>query len=561
MTIADDRPGEQWSRLSVHTVTVNAVVVAAVVLVTAAILLIAGVPAVWVLPFVPVALLVIVIPEFLRWQRASYRLTEERLELRTGILVRAATSVPRDRIRSVDVTADPVSRIFRIAVVKVGTGTNVRGGADELKLDSLPSAAAEQLREELLRRDLPSPSSADSSSGRFGEAPAGAESWDNQDRQSSAEAVAAPGARSDRGPAQLARLDPGWVRYAPVGVLTPVLGAAAIGGVFQVGEWFQRLPWEFGFVQPAVDVFRVSALMVALGVLLALLLFLVAGAIGATAVWLDTWWNYRLEYRDGVFRVRRGLLTTRSISFEEARLRGVELVEAVTLRRLGVGQPNVVATGMETRAEQEKGSAGRKALMPPVPLVTAHTVIAQVLDEERSPLSDVRLVSHPKAARRRRLIWSLTAVTALVLPLLVIGLWVAPVLAWIGLVFGVLGYAVLPLFAVDAYRNLGHALSGRFLVSRHGTVLRRTVALQRSGVIGWKVRQSFFQRRAGIANVTATTAAGGGKYAVYDAELGEGLDFADAAVPGLLVPFLQRPGDQPGDAEQAGAEPGPARQR
>ena len=94
--------------------------------------------------------------------------------------------------------------------------------------------------------------------------------------------------------------------------------------------------------------------------------------------------------------------------------------------------------------------------------------------------------------------------------------------------------------ALDAYRGLGHALSGRYLVTRSGTVRRSTAALERAGVIGWTVGQSVFQRRAGLLTVTATTAAGGGAYTVYDADAAEGLIFAAEAVPGLLEPFLER---------------------
>ncbi|MGW4253009.1 PH domain-containing protein, partial [Streptomyces californicus] len=94
--------------------------------------------------------------------------------------------------------------------------------------------------------------------------------------------------------------------------------------------------------------------------------------------------------------------------------------------------------------------------------------------------------------------------------------------------------------ALDAYRGLGHAFSGRYLVTRSGTVRRSTAALERAGVIGWTVKQSVFQRRAGLLSVTATTAAGGGAYTAYDTDASEGLTFAAEAVPGLLDPFLER---------------------
>jgi putative membrane protein len=118
-------------------------------------------------------------------------------------------------------------------------------------------------------------------------------------------------------------------------------------------------------------------------------------------------------------------------------------------------------------------------------------------------------------------------------------LWLAPVPDWVAwAVLSLLPVTVL--LALDAYRNLGHALTSHYLVTRHGAGVRATVALQRAGVIGWTVSQSFFQRRAGLVTVTATTAAGGGAYHVIDVRTADGLAVAEHAVPGLLRPFVRR---------------------
>lgn len=161
---------------------------------------------------------------------------------------------------------------------------------------------------------------------------------------------------------------------------------------------------------------------------------------------------------------------------------------------------------------------------------------------EASAPTGAALVRHPRAARGRRLRWSLTAALGPVLVLAVLGALLTPVLLWIALGCAVVSVPVAVALAVDAYRGLGHALSGRYLVTRSGTVRRSTAALERAGVIGWTVRQSVFQRRAGLVSITATTAAGGGAYTVYDADAAEGLAFAAEAVPGLLEPFLERTG-------------------
>jgi putative membrane protein len=64
---------------------------------------------------------------------------------------------------------------------------------------------------------------------------------------------------------------------------------------------------------------------------------------------------------------------------------------------------------------------------------------------------------------------------------------------------------------------------------RAGWLVRVHIVLQRRAVVGWQVRQSFFQRRAGLATVLACVGAGSGGYAAVDLAAGEAAPFARAA--------------------------------
>ena len=97
--------------------------------------------------------------------------------------------------------------------------------------------------------------------------------------------------------------------------------------------------------------------------------------------------------------------------------------------------------------------------------------------------------------------------------------------------------------AEQSYRHLGHALTHRpdgtpwHVVMGSGGYDRVRTVLETEGVIGWVVRQSFFQRRLGLATLVATTAAGPESVELRDVPLPEALRLADAATPGLLTPF------------------------
>jgi 23S rRNA (cytidine1920-2'-O)/16S rRNA (cytidine1409-2'-O)-methyltransferase len=74
----------------------------------------------------------------------------------------------------------------------------------------------------------------------------------------------------------------------------------------------------------------------------------------------------------------------------------------------------------------------------------------------------------------------------------------------------------MPFVARDRYAGLGHHLTPEHLVVRSGSFVRRRDVVQRTGIIGWNVRSSWFQRRVGLAHLTATTAAGKQGYTAFD---------------------------------------------
>ena len=67
-----------------------------------------------------------------RWLTTRYRITPTVVEVRKGLLQRKHLTVPRDRVRTVDVSAHPLQRVLRLVKVQIGTGTSHqrRGGAD-----------------------------------------------------------------------------------------------------------------------------------------------------------------------------------------------------------------------------------------------------------------------------------------------------------------------------------------------------------------------------------------------------------------------------------------------
>jgi putative membrane protein len=181
------------------------------------------------------------------------------------------------------------------------------------------------------------------------------------------------------------------------------------------------------------------------------------------------------------------------------------------MRWVRAARVNALVTGL--------GQANRRGqLLPLGPRSEARALLRRLVDDP-GPLT-----AHPPAARRRRLVRALTAgllVTAAgVLGTATLGWW------WLLVVGGALTLLGVPM-GLGRYRSLGHRAGPRSFSVRSGWLVREQAVLQRRAVVGWRVRQSLFQRRAGLATVVACVGAGSGGYAA--------VDLAAADVPGFTA--------------------------
>jgi putative membrane protein len=447
----------------------------------------------WSVSLLPVLVVGAVVLGALPWLTTYFRRTETQLQVRRGLVQRTVVTAPLDRVRSVDLESSLLRRALGLTTVTIGTGVD----ETRIELDALDRRRADELRTTLLRRGTPVTAALPDD-----EQPAVVPQQPEQPEQ------------------ELARIDWSWLRFAPFSLSRLVIVAGAFGALSQAGD---DLPLDR--VEPAWEWLLAQALpLVLAGVAIACLVGWLVLSVGEYVL---RWWDLRLVRQDANLRLTAGLFTTRSTSIEEARIRGVELIEPVLMRFVGGAELSTLATGV--------GSGGTTKVLPPCPVPVARRVGATVLEDPR-PL-ELPLVPHGPAARRRRHVRGQlpTVVGTAGTVLVVVGtdtpVWLVPVVL---VVLAGLGAAV----AEAAYRNLGHALAPGHLVVGAPSAARVRVALERDGVIGWVVRQSPFQRRAGLATLVATTAAGPEQVQVVDVPLERALALARAATPGVLDEFL-----------------------
>ncbi len=471
------------------------------------------------LPLTALTLAVPVLLGFLPWVTTRYRMTETQFQLRKGLLNRQQVTAPLDRVRSVDLEASLMHRLLGLTKVKIGTGVD----ETRIELNALSTVQADELRGVLLARsrraDLDQSASNAAPDLQF--LPNGRQSVTAEyDGRQGSTPVPRPAYDA---PQLLAEIDWSWLKFAPFSLSKLAIVAGAVGALAQFGDELPFLDaqhadaawqWALGFAIPLL------VLSVLLGGLAGWLVISITG-------YVVQWWNLRLTREHGTIRLTAGAFTTRSTSVQEARVRGVELTEPVLLRLVKGGELSTLATGV--------GSGGVTKVLPPCPREVCQQVGHAILHAD-APLAEP-LLPHGPAARRRCFVrnqWpTLIGAAASVVPTLVLDLplWLPVLVAALLAAWGLL-------LATSEYRHLGHLLTDEHLTAGSGALIRRRTVLERDGIIGWVVQQSFFQRRRGLATLVATTAAGTERVEVRDLPLPRAVELAHVTTPDAVGPFL-----------------------
>ncbi|WP_182377371.1 PH domain-containing protein [Nocardioides sp. WS12] len=442
----------------------------------------------------PWALLGVLVPVALgivRYFTTTYRVTAGRIELRRGLLQRHTLSTPVDRVRTVDLTASVLHRMLGLATVVIGTGSVVSDADERLSLDALPREQANALRVHLLGSRQARP--ADEAYGGADEAP------------------------SDEVEQVVARFSPRWLWYAPFSGTAIVAFSALTGVALQFSEGLDievseedLAAIDTGFILTIVGVVALLAVVVTVG-----------GYLLTNA-------GFLLSRHGAAWHVHRGLLTKRETSIDVARLAGVNLGEPALLRLANGRSVSAIVTGLD------RSQASSSALLPPAPAETAYDVARTVLGTAE-PI-DGPLLTHGRAATTRRYTRALLGASPFVVLLaLAVAAGASP---WL-LVASALPLGIALALATDRARSLGHAHHADHVVMRSGSLTRARSALGSSHVIGWNLRATWFQRRAGLVHLAATTAGGGGRIDVDDVPTPAALALAEAATPGLLSQFFK----------------------
>lgn len=478
----------------------------------------------------PVALAV------LRWWNIGYRIADDQFQVRHGILRKHRLTAQLDRIRTVDAEASLLRRALRLVDLHVGTGAH-----EAVSVHGIDATQAEQLHRVLLSRRprnvTPSETQAAGPAAAHPDGAAGAVADATYPTSADGTASAPP----ER---VVAEFTPGWLRFAPFtmsGVATALTAWALASRLINDLDLRDSLtPWLERARAATADV---SILVLVLELLLTLVVTLSVLSVAAYAL---ANWGYRLTRRaDATLHVRRGLLTSRAVTIEERRLRGVVVERPLLLRIPRGARAKALLTGGKQRAE--RGSGATHLLVPPAPAYVVEAAVADVL-VTAAPLR-VSLTRHGPRATRRRYSRAFTALTPWAgLVALAAWWWAWPRWTYVG---PLALLALAPVLGALRARWLGHALVGDatvlegptagYVVASSGAFPQARALLRARAIIGWQVRATWFQRRAGLVTLEATVATPSGFVRILDVPRDRAVDVIRAATPGLLDPFVTPP--------------------
>lgn len=249
---------------------------------------------------------------YLSWRRLTYTVGEQDIRVESGILARAARSVPFERIQDVSLEQKLIPRLLGLVQVRFETGA---GGKDELSLSYLSEAEGERLRDVIKAR-------------KDGEL-----AVEEHSVAPEAKVVAAP---ADR----LFSMDE--KRLFTFGLFEFSLAVfAVLAGLFQYAETFVGIEiydpgvWQQWFAGPGSWLSALGPVVQIVGIVSGLVSLVIVGSItGLVRTFLRDW-GFVLERNEKGFRRRRGLFTRTDVVMPVHRVQAITVTTGFIRRQFG----------------------------------------------------------------------------------------------------------------------------------------------------------------------------------------------------------------------------------
>ena len=465
------------------------------------------------------AALIGTVTSYIGWQRLTYTIGEADIRVESGILSRAARSVPYERIQDVSLEAKPLPRLFGLVAVKFETGA---GGADDLALQYLTNAEGEALRQLVRER---------------------------RDEEAAASAGADPAAPATA-PAEEAEvlyaLSP--QRLVTFGLFEFSLAVfAVLGGALQyvdnvtsVDVWNVKL-WYGWLKEQGSTVAHLGPYAQALGAVAGLIGLLVIGSATGVVRTVLRDWGFTLTRSARGFRRQRGLFTRTDVVMPVHRVQGLVIGTGLVRYRFGWHGLSFVSLAQDDKEQSH--------VVAPFARMDEITPIARAAGFR---LPDEATAWH-RAAKAHR-----TDKAVLDAAIFVVAAIPVAIFAPFGLFLIPLGLAVLAVGAnLYAWEFRRHAIDDRQVYSSHGFLSPTLGVATRLKLHSVEIAQGPIARRRGYATVHLGLA--GGAFAMHGVPIAEARALRAQVLETITATDFSRldaPADQEPDQALNSAQPG-----
>ncbi|EDL49897.1 PH domain-containing protein [Erythrobacter sp. SD-21] len=441
----------------------------------------------WAMPFVILLILANLVIAYLQWTRLTYTVGDTDIRVESGVLARAARSVPYERIQDISLEQKLLPRLFGLVEVKFETGA---GGKDDLSLTYLSEAEGERLRELVReRREGPAATLATDTAPDAGQRPA------------EAEVLFAMGPKRVL---TFGLFEFSLVVVAVIGGLAQQLDFLLPFDLWDFDEWEQRLAGPGQYLSGLGPLAQFAGLLFAL-----LTLAFVGVATGLVRTALREW-NFRLERTAKGLRRRRGLLTRTDLVMPLHRVQALRLDTGFLRRHFGWHGLKIISLASDSGgANHDAVPFGRMEEIHPVVRTTGFSLPPEGTQWDRA-LKSYRT--------DKALLAALYLVPATIVAALLANnwLWIAPLA---GLLF----------LLAEQYWRWKHdyrALGERQLYSRHGWFSPSLAIASRVKLQSVEIAQGPLAQMRGYASLHLGLA--GGKLRVHGMPLSEARRWRDA---------------------------------
>jgi putative membrane protein len=382
------------------------------------------------------------------YQRFDYELTEDTLDIASGVVSRRRREIPIRRIQNVDISRNVAQRLFGLARIDLETAG---GSSTEASLRYVSTAEAERLQSEIARL-----------------------------KRGTADGEETPEAAVEEElfaitPKELGLLGVVGLDLRLLGFVTVILPVVFPAVQRRLGDTFQDPLFALAATAP----------------LLAAAIVAVTAAIsGLLAV--ANYYGFRLARRGDELLYERGLLQRFSGSIPLEKVQTLSISENAIARRLGYASLAVETAGYAP------GDAGSQSA---VPLAERQRVMS--LAQSVEGFADTDFERPPKRARERYVVRY-----AIVVALVVAGAYAVDFASSLTFAWYVTAglFAVVPVAAHLKWVNLGYDVQDDYIVLREGFWTRTITVVPYYRVQTVLDSQSIFQRRRSLATLVVDTA-------------------------------------------------------